>query len=250
MALLNNKVVVVTGGGKGLGRAIAMALAREGADVAITGRDQAALSETADRIRSGTGREVVAYATDISHSENVTAFANEVKQHFDYVHILVNNAAGWLTAGLLEATEEEIDAVIDTTIKAPIWLCQQFWEQLKNANPGHIISITTTGARPKKSSVSPIYIAAKFGLWGFTDALRRAAIKDGIRVTEILPGSAASDFDLADSDREITGKYGHERIPPRDVAEAVIFALSRSSAAIVEEIRIPSVGDVWSQQKE
>src|ERR1051326_9333954 len=198
MGLLDNKVAVVTGGGKKLGRAIALALAREGADLALTGRGETDLFETKERIQSTTGRRVVTYPTDISRPESIAQFAGEVSLVFEQIHILVNNAAGWLTGTLVDAKEEEINATIDTTIKGPIWLCRQFWEQLKQADPGYIINITTLGVLPSRSNASPIYVAAKSGLAGFTDALRRLAIKDGIRVTEILPGSIASEFDLDD----------------------------------------------------
>ena len=114
---------------------------------------------------------------------------------------------------------------------------------VKWCKPGYIVNITTLGARPNRSNATPIYVAAKFGLAGFTDAVRRLGIRDGILVTEILPGSVASEFDIDDPIEAIVEKYGQSRVHPRDIAEAVVFSLSRSRAGMVEELGIPSIGD-------
>ena len=140
----------------------------------------------------------------IFHSlSNVARFAAMVRTELGDAHILVNNASGWLTGNLVDAEIGEINDTIDTTIKGPIWMCREFWGQLKRSKPANVINITTLGSRPGRSNATPIYVAAKFGLAGFTDALRRFGIKDGVLVTEILPGSVASNFDLDDPTEDV-----------------------------------------------
>ena len=243
MRLLNDKAAVVTGGEKRLGKSFAMAMAREGADVTIVGRDSGALSLAREEIEAATGRRVLDFSGDVSKLDDVRALKVSVLKAFGQLDILVNNAAGWLEGTFLESGPDDIDRTIDTTIKGPIWLCREFWNPLRDADPGHIVNITTLGARESRSNASPVYVAAKFGLAGFTDALRRLPIKDGIHVTEILPGSVASEFSLDASVDEVSAKYGNRRGPPVNIVDALMFALTRSPATMIEEIRIPAVGD-------
>ena len=243
MGLLDNRAAVVTGGGKRLGKSFALAVAREGADVAIVSRDAVALNQAREEIEAATGQRVLAFSGDVSNAEEVQALGDSVLNAFGQLDILVNNAAGWLEGTFLESDPEDIDRTIDTTIKGPIWLCRRFWRPLRDGDPGHIVNITILGAREGRRNASPVYVAAKFGLAGFTDALRRLAIKDGIRVTEILPGSVASEFPPDASADEVLAQYGNRRVPPADIVDALIFALTRSEAAMIEEIRIPAIGD-------
>lgn len=238
-----DKVALITGGGKGLGRAIAVALSREGFDLILVARDEEALNVTRGRIECETGRRVLVFQADVTQPDEIMRLRSVVDQEFGRVDVLINNAAGWLTGSLVDARIDEIHSAIDTTVKGPIWVCREFWDYLKAAEPGYIVNITTLGARPNRSNATPIYVAAKFGLAGFTDSVRRLGIKDGILVTEILPGSVASEFDIDDPIEAIVEKYGQSRVHPRDISEAVVFSLSRSRAGMVEELGIPSVGD-------
>ena len=243
MGSLSKKVAVVTGGGRGIGRSIARLLAHQGASVAIIGRDLCALSDTESTIRTESTSHVVAVAGDVTRLEVVKAFSATVRRELGPINIVVNNAAGWSSEAFFKMDEAAMAAMIDPTIKGAMWISQAFWEDLKRSQPGHIVNITTLGARPGRSNANPAYVAAKFGLAGLTDSLRRLAIKDGIRVTEILPGSVASEFDLDTEDSVVEAKHGRLRMPPREIAEAVVYAVTRTSSAMVEEIRISSADD-------
>ena len=238
-----DRVAIVTGGGKGIGRAISVALAREGYDLVLVARDQEALNDTKIRIETETGRRVLVSQTDVTKPDEIKRLRGIVEKEFNRVDVLINNAAGWLSGTLVDANVDEIHSAIDATVKGPIWMCREFWSHLKSADPGFIVNITTLGARPNRSNATPVYVAAKFGLAGFTDAVRRLGIKDGILVTEILPGSVASDFDIDDPIGMIVEKYGQSRTHPRDIAEAVVFSLTRSKTSMVEDVGLPSVGD-------
>ena len=92
-----DKVALITGGGKGLGRAIAVALSREGFDLVLAARDQEALNVTRGRIERETGRRVLVFQADVTRTEDITRLRSVVDQEFGRVDVLINNAAGWLT---------------------------------------------------------------------------------------------------------------------------------------------------------
>jgi NAD(P)-dependent dehydrogenase (short-subunit alcohol dehydrogenase family) len=243
---LEGKTAVVTGGGRGIGRATALHLARSGAATVITGRNEEALRQTQELIARDSGRPAMIKLHDVRDERGARQLADEVATSFGRCDILVNNAAGWLSGTFLEADAKDIDEVVDSIVKGPIFMCRAFWSLLEAASPGHIVNITTLGARQNRSNASPIYIAAKFGLAGFTDSLRRLAVKSGIKVTEILPGSVASELGVDDSTEQIEHRHGLDRYPAAEVAEAVLFAVTRSRAVMIEDIALPSVGD-WFQ---
>jgi 3-oxoacyl-[acyl-carrier protein] reductase len=242
--VLKGKTAIITGGGRGIGSAIALSLSRQGVSLVLTGRSMTELEGIRDLIQKEGGR-VVVFPTDISRYENVLALKTFTLQNVSTVDILINNAAGWLTGILEDAAVNEIEETIDTTIKGPIWMCKAFWKELCESKQGHIINITTMGVNPSRSKASPVYLAAKCGLSGFTEALRRYGIKENIRVTELLPGSVSSGIELDAPLEETSKEFGRSRYPVSDIAEAVIFALTRSPNAMVEEIAIPAVGD-WA----
>jgi 3-oxoacyl-[acyl-carrier protein] reductase len=243
MGRLDKKVAVVTGGGRGIGRSIARALAHEGADIAIIGRNSETLSDTESTIRAESVSNVVAVAGDVTRPDVVQAFGEAVRRDLGRVNILINNAAGWSLESFFEMDEDGLNEMIDPTIKGAIWVSRTFWDDLKQSQPGYIVNITTLGARFGRSNANPAYVAAKFGLAGLTDSLRRLAIKDSIWVTEILPGSVASEFDIETADSVIEAQHGSLRMPPREIAEAVVYAVTRTSSGMVEEIRVSSTGD-------
>lgn len=246
MLPLEGKTAVVTGGTRKLGYAIALGLSRAGAAVVVTGRDDRLVHEASDRMAADTGRPVIGHVHDVRDEAGARNLANIVANTFGGCDVLVNNAAGWLTGTLLDAESAAIDETVDSIVKGPIFMVRAFWELLALASPGYIVNITTLGARQSRSNASPVYVAAKFGLAGFTDALRRLAIKSDIRVCEILPGSVASEFSLDDLPERVREKYGLDRIPPVDVVDAVLFSLTRSASAMIEDIGLPAVGD-WDQ---
>ena len=245
MDAYRGKVALITGGGKGIGYSIASGLSHHGMAVVLTGRSADALDKAKEDIVTRGGL-VEVFPTDLSKYGNVLALKAFVLERFRTVDVLVNNAAGWLSGMLEDADVQEIDQIIDTTIKAPIWLCREFLPVLSKNAPSHIINITTLGVRPGRSNATPVYIAAKAGLAGFTESLRRYAIKQGVRVSEVLPGSVASEFPPVTAPEKIIEKHGGSRYPAKDIAETIEFILTRSEAAMVEDISLPAIGD-WAE---
>ncbi len=243
---LNGKRIVITGGGKNLGRSLTLALTRAGAEVAIMGRDRSGIDQTAKLVLEDNGTNISCFVGDITNNSDVRAFQKQVKKELGGINVLINNAAVWKPGLLLDVSENDVNQMIDSSIKGPIWLARAFWKDLIDNAPSNIINITTAGARPSRSNASPVYVAAKYGLAGFTDSLRRLAIKHHIYVTELLPGSVASELSLDSDEKDLKAKYGESKAHPKDIVDAILYVLTRTSTAMVEDICIPSVGD-WEE---
>ncbi len=183
---LANKVAIVTGGGTGIGRAIAVLLSREGARVAICGRTLATLEETARQIRSGCG-EVEVIRCDVSDSQSVESMVAQTVERFGRVDILVNNAGVRANSGtILEVTEEEWDRVLDIDAKGS-FLCSKYAiPSMKQAGGGSIIMISSISAHVGQRGHVP-YNAAKAAQELMMKSMALELAPDNIRVNSICP---------------------------------------------------------------
>lgn len=145
MASLLGRVAVVTGAARGLGKAIAIGLARAGCDVALCSRSPRDLETVAERTLRDSGRRVYWQGVNVASAAEVATFSDAACTALGPVSILINNAAGWVDADFLEVSPEDIEATIDVTLKGPIWMARSFWRQLKQTVPGHIVNITNLG---------------------------------------------------------------------------------------------------------
>lgn len=184
---LAGKVAVVTGGGRGMGRATALKLAAAGATVVVVARSEAELLRVVDEIETPGGR-ALARVVDVTRSSEVNAFSSELAQSFDQVDILVNSAGVALIAPLSATTEEEWDQVIDTNLKGTFLVTRALLGLLQSAGSGLVVNIASKVALSGHASVSA-YTAAKAGVVGFTRSLAKELIPDHIRVVAICPGA-------------------------------------------------------------
>ena len=184
---LSGKVAVVTGGGRGIGRATALKLAAAGATPVVAARGEAELLCVVDEIESLGGR-ALAQVVDVTRSAEVNAFAEELAQRFGQVDILVNSAGVALIAPLPATTEEEWDQVIDTNLKGTFLVTRALLGLLQSAGSGLVVNIASKVALSGHASVSA-YTAAKAGVVGFTRSLAKELIPDHIRLVAICPGA-------------------------------------------------------------
>lgn len=226
----------VTGAGRGIGRAVALALAEEGYDVGLTSRNQAELQAVAGEI-SVLGRRAVVAVADVSDSDAVTKAHAAIVAAIGDPHVLVNNAgiSPWST--FTETTTDEFDRAIAVNLRS-LFLCSKLvLPAMYAVGSGAIVQmLSVASVRAYKNGAA--YVASKFGAQGFTLALREEARKHGVRVLGVMPG--AVETELWDADER--HRSGHRMMQPEDIAAMIVAALRAPDRAMVEEMRIRPIG--------
>ncbi len=229
-------VAVVSGGGSGIGREIALALARRGHPLALLGRRKALLEQTlAEAGDAGGGG--VALACDVRDAESVAAAARDLERRWDAAGLVVP-AAGLATIAPFEETApERFREVLDTNLTGTFFLLRALLPGMKRRGSGWIFPILSTAAQRGFPGWSA-YCASKWGLAGLVAALREELRGSGVRLTALYPG--ATDSPLWD---ELPGDWNRAlMVPPREVARAVVNALETDPATLIEEVHLGPVG--------
>lgn len=238
---LEGKVALVTGAGKdsrGIGHGIAIALAREGADVAVASQTLANALRVSDAIQQ-LGRRALAIEMDVSREDSVEAGIAEVLNTFGRIDILVNNAGITRDALLVRMREEDWDAVLDVNLKGAFLCCRSVAKTMMKQRSGCIINITSIMGLTGNAGQAN-YASAKAGLIGLTRSLARELGARNIRVNAVAPGwieTAMTDA-LPDQLRESIQK----QIPlgrlgrAEDVAGAVVFLCSEEASYITGQV--------------
>lgn len=235
---------IVTGASSGIGRAIALQLAAEGADLVITARREERLMALALEL-TGLGRRVVTVAGDITDSAVRQRVVDEARQ-FGGADILVNNAGIGAFGPFAEADEARLRRVMEVNFFAPLELTRAMLPLLRQAKRpiiANVGSVLGHLAVPDKSE----YCASKFALHGFTDALREELSAEGIDVLLVSPSTTASEFfDRSLTDKGEPAQAGPFRMTPEKVARRVVNAIRRGK----REIILPLSGRalVWSDR--
>lgn len=228
---LTDRVAFITGGGRGIGREIALAFAREGADVAVAARTMSQVEAVADEIRS-LGRKTLAVHLDLTDRLNIREAAQKVMEQFGRVDILVNNAGVLSKGAVLSLDEATWDTTLAINLTGPFLMTQALLGQMLERGKGRIIFINSSSGKiglPFRSA----YAASKHGALGFVKSLANEVADKGITVNAICPGLVETemwDTSVEDFSAE-TGKTPQEtremflqRIPIRRFSEAWEFA--------------------------
>ena len=188
---LDGQNAIVTGGTRGIGRAITEALIAEGANVAICGRDQSVLASALKDL--GSGQRAVGRVCDVAKQDQVEDFYSFVDRALGGVDILVNNAGVGRFAPIDELTPDEWDEVIGTNLSGPFYFSRLAIPRMKERGGGFILNIgSLAGKHPFATGAA--YNASKFGLAGFTEAMMLDLRHANIRVSTIMPGSVQTEF--------------------------------------------------------
>lgn len=229
---LNGKTAVVTGSTKGIGRAIAEALLREGVNVCVSARHEdeveRAVSEMAD---VGEGR-VAGAVCDVRDYEEVKALFEHAAAEFGGVDVLVNNAGVGLFGRVDEMSPEDFRAVIETNLFGVFYCCREAIPRMKERGGGYIINISSlagTNAHPQMAA----YNASKFGLNGFSEALMQEVRHDGIRVSYVMPGSVNTYFGDDEPDESQSWQ-----LQPEDIARVVIDLLNTHDRGLASRVEV------------
>jgi 3-oxoacyl-[acyl-carrier protein] reductase len=225
MSLLANQVAVVTGAGRGIGRAIALRFAAEGADVVCVSRTARNSDKVADEVR-GTGRKAWAHAVDVTDSKAVAAVAERIVADAGRVDVLVNNAGVTRDGLLMRMSEEDWDVVLNTNLRGAFAFTKAFSRILLKQRAGRIINISSVVGLIGNAGQCN-YAASKAGLIGFTKSVARELASRGITANAIAPGFI--DTDMTAAMNEAARAELLKQIPlsslgkPEDIAEAALF---------------------------
>lgn len=193
MGKLDQRIAVVTGAGRGIGRAIAERFVAEGARVAIVSRTEANSQAVADALNAQVPDSAKPYAVDVANGEAVAALGKQILTDFDHVDILVNNAGVTRDNLLLRMSDEEWDTVLDTNLKGAFHLVKAFQRSLLKQKNARIINVASVIGLIGNAGQAN-YAASKAGLIGFTKSLAREFAGRGVTVNAIAPGFIATDM--------------------------------------------------------
>ncbi|MCL5269489.1 MAG: SDR family oxidoreductase [bacterium] len=231
-ALLAGQMAIVTGASRGIGRAIALSLARAGAAVALAARSAGALERLANDIEAQGGR-AVAIPTDLTRDSDLPALVETVVTELGGLSILVNNAGMGVYGAVEHTTNAQWDAIMTVNARAPFILCREAIPHLRASGRGTIVNLSSV-VGVKGYINQGAYTASKHALMGLSKVLAQEVQADGIRVHTICPG--AVDTDMAtqarpDLDRACV-------IRPAEIAEIVLFLLTHRGNAVIDDVHV------------
>jgi NAD(P)-dependent dehydrogenase (short-subunit alcohol dehydrogenase family) len=227
MGFLDGKVAVVTGGGRGIGRGIVEAMAREGATVALTARSASAAEQAAREV----GHGAFGLACDVRAYEAVQRVFREVEKRAGGADILVNNAGIGIFAPVADMDPDDWRAVIETNLNGVFYCCHEAIAQMRRRGGGYIFNISSlAGKNPFVNGGA--YNASKFGLNGFSEALMMEVRYDGIKVSYLMPGSVATEFGRGARDKTDWA------LKPEDVADVVLDLLRAPARALYSRVEL------------
>lgn len=233
------QTAIVTGGSRGIGRAVAVRLAKDGMNLVINYRGNSAAAEETERLCRELGAEVLLVQGDVSRTEDCEKLAAQAKEAFGRVDVLVNNAGITRDGLLARMTEEDFRAVLDVNLLGP-------WNMMKAVNRimmkqryGRIVNLSSvTGLMGNMGQTN--YAAAKAGILGMTKSYAREVASRGITVNAVAPGFIDTDMTEAmpegAKDKIVTGIPMGRTGKPEDVAEAVAFLASEQAGYITGEV--------------
>ncbi len=225
---VKGKVAIVTGSTKGIGRAIAERLLAEGAQVAVSARNQ---SEVAAAVKE-LGRNAVGHPCDVRRESDVKALFDETERAFGGVDILVNNAGVGFFKNLEEMSLDDWNSVIETNLTG-VFLCSRAAiPRMRTRGGGYILNISSLAGRNAFPQATA-YNASKFGLNGMSEALMQEVRYDGIKVSYLMPGSVATHFN-----GHTPGPEDAWKIQPADIAEIVIGLLTQDPRTLPSAVEI------------
>jgi 3-oxoacyl-[acyl-carrier protein] reductase len=218
---------MVTGAGKGIGRASALALAREGAHVVIASRTRSDLEELAAEIAGlGTGAQALVVPTDVSKEEDVNRLAKAAFDVFGQVDILVNNAGVGTNGTVATLTTEDFDWMMNTNMRGT-WLCiKAFMPPMLKRRDGTVIFVSSVAGLMGLPN-EPIYCSTKFAQMGFAQAIDYEAYPNNVKISVIAPGGVNTNYGFYNGTRTPGDPMLKGFSEPEDVGEAVVFAATQ-----------------------
>ncbi|HPG41178.1 MAG TPA: SDR family oxidoreductase [bacterium] len=231
---LSEKIIWITGSGRGIGKAAALALAECGARVVLCARSSGEINETATEIHT-IGGQVLAIPCNVSDQNQVDALVNRVKQQWGPVDILINNAGVAAFKKIVNTTVQDWDAMLDSNLKAAFLCSQAVLPDMLEKGAGHIINVVSVAGKQPYYNCGA-YCASKYGLLGFTEVLRMETRKHGIMVTAFLPGA---------TDTTLWGSANVDRtkmMTTAQVAQGLVNICASEPGCMTEQVIMRPIG--------
>jgi 3-oxoacyl-[acyl-carrier protein] reductase len=229
MSSLTGSVAIITGASKGIGKAVAVMLARQGVKVVLAARNSEMLTAVEQEI-TGAGGTALVIPTDITSEHAVEHLIGETRKQFGSIDILINNAGVGIFSNITEMTTQAFDEMMNVNLKGVFLCTRAVLSVMKGQMRGEIVNVASLAGKNSFAGGS-VYSATKWGLIGFSRSLMLEVRDFNIRVMTIAPGSVNTGFGAKERNEPMI-------IQPEDVAETVLFALTMPSRVNVSEIDI------------
>ena len=245
------KVVLVTGAQRGIGRAVALRFAQEGADVALNYLDDKPAAESAAAEIGALGRRACPIAADLSKPEEARRLVADAERDLGPIDVLVNNAGIFPRAPFLDLTEQLWDSVLDTNLKATFVCAQEAARRMVAAGrPGVIINLSS-GAPYRGSMRATAYMASKLGIVGLTRGMARELAPHRIRVNAVAPGITNTAMPRLGNTEEALAALGRSNptgrlAEPADIADVIVFLATDDARHVVGQLIHVNGGDYHS----
>ncbi|WP_181305279.1 3-ketoacyl-ACP reductase [Rufibacter sp. XAAS-G3-1] len=233
MESLKGKTALITGAGKGIGRALAMALAREGVNIALLARTQSDLQKVATELE-GLGVETSVVTADVTNITSVNEAVEQARQELGFIDILINNAGTAAFGKFLELEPDQWEHIIKVNLMGPYYVTRAVLPAMISKKTGDIINISSTAGQ-RGSAVTSAYSASKFGLIGLSESLMQEVRKHNIRVTTLTPSTVATDLAV---ELKLTDGNPEKVMQPEDFAEFVVCQLKLNRRVFLKEAGI------------
>ncbi len=231
MKPLSGKVTIVTGAGRGIGRAVALLLGRSGSRVVLASRKESQLKAVSEEIQAQ-GSEALVVPTDVTRDEEIERLVAETLKVWGSVDYLINNAGSGRTGPVAKARVEDWDQTLRVNLRAPMLLSRSVLPTLMSKGEGAIVNIGSISGKAGQANTAA-YSASKFGLIGFTQSLYEEVREYGIKVAIILPGFV--DTEMIPPTRRLDRD---KMIRPEDIAQTVLFVLTCHPTCCPVEITV------------
>ncbi|HZU25438.1 MAG TPA: SDR family oxidoreductase [Bryobacteraceae bacterium] len=222
--------VVVTGGTRGIGRAIVEAVLDAGANVAFCGRSQQSVDRAVGELRQRAPRAKAAgFVADVSRPDQVAAFFRAVDKELNGIDVLINNAGIGIFKSVADLSVEDWQHTIDTNLSGAFYCSREALTRFRQRGGGYIVNISSlAGKNPFAGGAA--YNSSKFGLNGFSEAMMLDHRYENVRVSYVMPGSVATEFG--------SGAAAEWKIQPQDVAEIVMMLLKMPARTLVSRVEV------------
>jgi 3-oxoacyl-[acyl-carrier protein] reductase len=229
---LKGKNAIVTGGTKGIGRAIAEALIGEGLSVCISARHQSEIDNAVRELNQGNKGKAIGFVCDVRDYDQVKALINHAARELGGIDVLVNNAGIGTFESVADTSPDDFRAVLETNLFGVFYGCHEAIPEMKKRGAGYIINISSlAGVNPHPRMAA--YNASKFGLNGFSEALMQEVRHDNIKVSYIMPGSVNTEFggDSPSDEKDW-------QLRPADIARVVVDLLHHDDRSLPSRVEI------------